>query len=377
MKKLENIVAVITLVSLIAAWIWGKQKTGRDVAELIRKNYPEIEAFDFITEDIYAGAISEFVTKDYFVIGESNGYGGPMRILICFDSLGFLKNITPIEHKETVAFFQKTQSNGFMRAFSGFDCQKGIADLEKIDVISGASFTSRAITNAVKDAAENLAYLKWGIQPQEEPVKKLSFGLKEITVVVLFLFSLIIYSSKFKYKKQLRWISLAVSMIILGFMTSTMMSIVNINALLMMFLPDLSDHLVWYLLFLIVFLPIIFKRKNYYCGSICPFGATQEFLGKIGKAKPRIPCRIREYLIWIPRILAWIFILIALISNNPGIQNYEIFSTFFRFIGADYQFALIAAVLILSIFISRPWCNYLCPVRGTTDYFKYWALQNR
>jgi len=373
MKKLEPILAAITLVSLIAAWIIGWQKTNRDVIEIIHESYPEIESLNLITENIYSGVIPEFATNDYFVIGESNGYGGPMRILIRFDSSGVLKNIIPVEHKETVAFFQKIQSNGLMKAFTGYDCQRCVPDLNKIDVVSGASFSSRAIINSVKDAAENLAYQKWSIQLQEEPVRKFFFGLKEITVIVLFLTSLILYNSKFKYKRQLRWISLTVSIIILGFITTTMMSLVNINALLMMYLPDISSHLAWYLLFIIVFLPLIFTRKNYYCGSICPFGATQEFLGKIGKAKPRIPNHIRKYLIWLPRLLAWIFILIALISNNPGIQSHEIFSTFFRLIGADYQFAIIAGILIMSMFISRPWCNYLCPVRGTTDYVQYWA----
>jgi len=371
MKKLEIFLASITLVSLIAAWIIGWQKTNMDVIELVQLSYPEIKSLDLIAEDIYSTTIPELATNDYFVIGKSNGTGGPMRILVRFDSVGVLKNIIPIEHKETIAFFQKTQSNGLMKVFTGYDSQKGVSELDQIDVISGASFTSRAVINSVINAAENFAHQKWGIQPQEKPAKKISFGLKEITLMVLFLISLIIYNGKFKYKKQLRWISLTLSVIILGFVTTTMMSIVNINAFLMMFLPDIYNNLAWYLLFLIVFLPLIFKRKNYYCNSICPFGAAQEFLGIIGNAKSRIPYRIREYFIWIPRILAWLFILLALISNNPSIQNYEIFSTFFTLIGADYQFAIIAIILILSTFISRPWCNYLCPIRGTTDYVEY------
>jgi len=372
LRKLEHILAAITLMTLIAAWIIGWQRSNEDVEQIIQQNYPEAISLKLLTEDIYACTSPSTASTEFFVVGESSGFGGPMQMLILFDSTGIIGDVIPVEHKETVAFFQKIRANGLLNSFKGFNCQSESTYLDEVDVISGATFTSHAVINTVRDASDKLAYEIWSIPPKEVPSVKFTFGLKEITLLVLFLVSLAIYNYRFRYKKQLRWISMVLSFIILGFITTTMMSIVNINSLLMLYLPDITVHVAWYLLIFMLFAPILFHKKNYYCGTICPFGATQEFLGEIGKAKPRIPIRIRKYLIWLPRILAWIFILLALISNNPGIRNYEIFSAFFQIIGSGYLLAIVAVVLIVSTFISKPWCNYLCPIRGTTDYVEYW-----
>lgn len=366
MRKLEHILAAVALVGLIITWIFGWKNNSTTFEDFLNQ-YKSETALSQLSEEIYTNA-----NKEYFVLGEAKGYGGPMKLLAQFDSTGVLTNILPVDHKETVAFFQKAEAGGLFRTLQGYSCKRKEPGLQNVDAVSGATITSTAIINSVSSASGKLAFQVWDIQQTEPENTSFSVGLKEITLLALFLVSLLLYNSRIKYKKQVRIVAQILSIVVLGFVTTTMMSIVHINSFLMLYFPEKAVNISWYILLFILFVPLIAKRKNYYCGCICPFGATQEFLGKIGGEKKRVPDRIHKYLVWIPRLLAWVFILMALASNNPGIRNHEVFSAFFRLTGHDYLFAILGLVLVLSTFIKRPWCNYLCPIRGTTDYVEYW-----
>jgi polyferredoxin len=87
-----------------------------------------------------------------------------------------------------------------------------------------------------------------------------------------------------------------------------------------------------------------------------------------------MPKRYGATLRWTQRFLAWAVILAALLFRNPGHFTYEVFGTFFTLTGAVLQFALLGVVLIASLFLLRPWCNFLCPIRATSDYIRMLRL---
>jgi hypothetical protein len=57
---------------------------------------------------------------------------------------------------------------------------------------------------------------------------------------------------------------------------------------------------------------------------------------------------------------------LALIYRNPGTFSFEIFGTLFDLEGSNYQFIVLAIILLSSLFIYRPFCNYLCPLHKNT-----------
>jgi NosR/NirI family nitrous oxide reductase transcriptional regulator len=67
-------------------------------------------------------------------------------------------------------------------------------------------------------------------------------------------------------------------------------------------------------------------------------------------------------------------ILLALFYRNPGLSSYEIFGTLFDFIGSTWQFALLGIILVASLFIRRPWCNYLCPIRPVMNLYRTFRM---
>ena len=132
--------------------------------------------------------------------------------------------------------------------------------------------------------------------------------------------------------------------------------------------PEWQTNMYLYLLVGLILFFLLIINKNIYCERLCPFGATQECISFIGGADKQIPRKYRQYLIWLQRALALSVVVFALIFRNPGILSYEVFSAFFHLLGNILQFVLLGLVLTMSLFIKRPWCNYLCPVKPVYDY---------
>jgi polyferredoxin len=101
-------------------------------------------------------------------------------------------------------------------------------------------------------------------------------------------------------------------------------------------------------------------------------------MGAIGGAKSTGPRLYRRHFVWIQRGLAWLAVVLAFLFRNPGISSYEIFGTLFEFTGSMVAFALLGIVLVLSLFIRRPWCNFLCPLDPVFDLIRLvrtWILE--
>jgi len=131
------------------------------------------------------------------------------------------------------------------------------------------------------------------------------------------------------------------------------------------YFPAWDTHIYWYILIAGLLLFKTEKNWNTYCYDFCPFGACQEVIGAIGGAKPT-KIKWQETLKWLQRILVIFAVSLALIYRNPGSFSFEIFGTLFDLEGSNIQFIVLAIVLLSSLFIYRPFCNYLCPLHKNT-----------
>jgi polyferredoxin len=203
-------------------------------------------------------------------------------------------------------------------------------------------------------------------------------GVPEIVLIALF--ALGIAQRRIRVRKELRsrlrWATLLTGLVVLGFVYNRPFVLAHINMVLIGYWPEWQTHVYWYLL--IVGL-LLFKAKdewNLYCYDFCPFGAAQDVLGQIGGAKSR-SVRWSNGLLWAKRWLIAAAISLALIYRNPGFSSYEIFGTLFKLEGSSFQFALLAILVFASMFYSRPWCQYLCPLHrhGTEGLFDWCRKQ--
>lgn len=115
-----------------------------------------------------------------------------------------------------------------------------------------------------------------------------------------------------------------------------------------------------------------------FCGWVCPFGASQEWLGRLGKKLfrrkfqlPRSVDRPLRYLRYL--LLAWLIVG----SGYYGFlifRDYDPFLAFAHLMASDLfsegvKFSFVALVLtfVLSLFVERPFCSYFCPLGGFVD----------
>jgi NosR/NirI family nitrous oxide reductase transcriptional regulator len=107
-------------------------------------------------------------------------------------------------------------------------------------------------------------------------------------------------------------------------------------------------------------LPLVFTLfvGRAFCGAVCPLGAVQDVVLLHPVAVPR----------WLEsglRLMAYTYlgaaVLFAAIGNSFVICRYDPFIGFFRLTGNWNILIIGAALLLIGLFIGRPYCRFLCP----------------
>jgi len=376
-RKYDSVLTVLALLTiLLAGWI-GLRRQSKGQPEYLQQLLPQATRFEETSDQRYK-AYQGFELIGYATLGRSIGYGGPVQVAVAVDPQGKILNVVVVAEHETREYFDLVQMAGFMDRLVGKSYSDELMVGKDIDGVTSAPLTSRAIANATRLAARQIAENEFGEAVAEEQNPQIQFGLPEISLLALYGIGFVGHRKNFKYTRQARWISMLLGLGILGFLLNMPLSIAVINKFLLGYWPQWQTNLYWYMLLGGVLIVILLDSKNPYCDWFCPFGAAQECLGALGKAKNHTPTRYRTLLTWAPRFLAWLAVILALIYRNPAISSYEVFGTLFAFVGSGFQFVLLSLVLIASLFIRRPWCRYLCPVRPVTELLRQirqWVMQ--
>ena len=96
----------------------------------------------------------------------SNGYGGPINLLVGIDKDGKVTDVAVVSHKETPGLGAKIEETKFLGQFKG----RGPRDVmlkkdsgnpnDGIDAIAAATISSRAVTKAVRESLEKYGEVK-------------------------------------------------------------------------------------------------------------------------------------------------------------------------------------------------------------------------
>lgn len=107
-------------------------------------------------------------------------------------------------------------------------------------------------------------------------------------------------------------------------------------------------------------LPVLFTLffGRVFCGAVCPLGMVQDII-------LIRPLHVPHWLEAGLRLFAWLYlglaILMAATASAFVICRYDPFIAFFRF-GANPQLWIISvSFLLISLFVGRPYCRFLCP----------------
>ncbi|MBI5025552.1 MAG: RnfABCDGE type electron transport complex subunit G [Nitrospirae bacterium] len=151
----------------------------REKEEALKKMAPEAERIDeagkwflFKKENEYFEAKKGDNIIGYIASSIGKGYSSYIKLLISVDNDLKIKSINVLRHGETPGLGDVIESPEFKDQFKG----KGLDQLvlvkgetkDKIQAVTGATISSRAVTNGVKDAVKML-HEKYG---KEEASKK-------------------------------------------------------------------------------------------------------------------------------------------------------------------------------------------------------------
>ncbi len=123
-------------------------------------------------------------------------------------------------------------------------------------------------------------------------------------------------------------------------------------------------------------LPLIFTLffGRTFCAAVCPLGAMQELVAIRTVAVPR----------WLDHslgLVAYIYLGASVIFAASGtafiICRYDPFIPFFRLAGNTDMIVFGGCVMVISLFVGRPYCRYLCPygaILRVLSCFSKWRL---
>lgn len=124
-------------------------------------------------------------------------------------------------------------------------------------------------------------------------------------------------------------------------------------------LADSSYHIPWIVIAFFA-LPLLFSLffGRIFCAGVCPLGAIQEIVA----VKPlNLKPWVQKVLGLIPFIYLGLAILYAATSTEFIICRYDPFVGIFRFDGTFMMFVIGGILLLVGVFIARPYCRFLCP----------------
>jgi len=112
-----------------------------------------------------------------------------------------------------------------------------------------------------------------------------------------------------------------------------------------------------------------------FCAAVCPHGALQDLV----LLKPvKVPTWLEHSL----RMLAWIYLGLAVVFAATGggyiICQYDPFVPIFRLSGSLTMVLVGVSLLVVGIFVGRPYCRFLCPygvLLGVAAFVSKWRVR--
>ncbi len=198
-------------------------------------------------------------------------------------------------------------------------------------------------------------------------------------VAALLLLLALVMTSFLRKSASLRWVTLTYTLVYLGFIDGTFLSVSHItNAIKLgpsLFLNDLP------LLLIVVFtLVTTLFWGRVFCSSLCPFGALQDFLTRFvpHKLQKQLPQALHDKAIYIKYGILLLLIVMALAYSELSVfQYFEPFGTIFYQSQSILLWGILLAFLAASSVVSRFYCRYACPLGaalGVVSLISPWRI---
>lgn len=112
--------------------------------------------------------------------GRAQGYGGPLRLLVALDGDGKVAGIQVVEHGETIGIGTRALEPGFLQRFTGIAHDEQLVVGKNVDIITGATVSSRGVMSSVGNALELYTVHVLKVDPDDDwDLSKVADGVYE------------------------------------------------------------------------------------------------------------------------------------------------------------------------------------------------------
>lgn len=344
---------VVVLVLAAAAILRDGRILGHDLREAHEAKALKNDTLE-VTPD---GA---FVVNTKALAKDVQGYGGPVPLKIHIKD-GKVAAVEAELNAESPDFFNRAKT--LLNHWQNKSVDEAMA--EEVDAVSGATFSSRAI---IANMQRGLAYAqKRGLSgadnsaADDEAGAAAGWTVGGVVALIAVLLGAVV--PLFYNNRRLHLVQLAVNVVVLGLWTGTF---VSYTLFLRIFAGGVSlsaiGALAAPLLMLIVALiyPLA-GRSGHYCANVCPFGSAQELAGKLSRRKLRITPRVLKLLSVLRNLLWGVLMALLLTGTCTAWIDYELFTAFLYSSASVWVIVLAALFLVLSVWVPRPYCRFVCP----------------
>lgn len=313
-----------------------------------------------------------FVVNTKPLAKDVQGYGGPVPLKIHIKD-GRVVAVEAEPNAESPDFFNRAKE--LLNHWQNKSVDEALA--EEVDAVSGATFSSRAI---IANMQRGLAYAQkrgqWGedgsvgalgtsappiVGGVGNSVGALETGASPIVALVVVLLGAVV--PLFYNNRRLHLVQLAVNVVVLGLWTGTFVSYTLFMRIFAggVSLSAIGAFAAPMLMLIVALIYPLAGRSGHYCANVCPFGSAQELAGKLSRRKLRITPRVLKLLSVLRNLLWGVLMALLLTGTCTAWIDYELFTAFLYSSASVWVTVLAALFLVLSVWVPRPYCRFVCP----------------
>lgn len=309
------------------------------------------------TESRRRGAAGE--PNGYVLVGgwETNsrrGMAGPVPVAILLDEWEIIRGVRLLPNRETPHFLALIEEDRLLERWNGRYLQD---PLRAVDATAGATQTAQAVVDNVNGTLA--AFLgKVPVKEGRHQTRPMTDYIGEFAILSVLVMALACFISP-ENTRRMRIPALVLSVAVLGIWQGAFLSVALFYQWLIFGASGTVRIGVAVMAVLSVGLPLVTSRR-FYCSYLCPFGAAQELLGRVGLDRP-ITRRVRQAARWIKRGFLSAIVVLLLTLPYFDLKDVEPFSVFLLRSASVGTLLLAGGSLAASLFVQRPWCRLFCP----------------
>jgi len=174
-------------------------------------------------------------------------------------------------------------------------------------------------------------------------------------VIIIILLAVLLRKQKFTTKIGLFFLFLST---LLGFLFFTPMMPVSFQLLLLQDTVALGAPLPMATLGLVLILVLTFVFGRFFCGYACPIGAVQELVSRLPVQQKNIS---NQKAVMIIHVFFFVLFIVLGLIFSVNLLSYFGIADFFHLNFTSLFVLVFVLLLLLSIIVYRPFCQFVCP----------------